>query len=321
MTSPHTVLDLLRITTTYFAERGVDTPRLDAEVLLAHILGMDRVGLYVNFDRPLQAGEVDAYRIAVRRRAQREPVAYIIGEKEFMGKPFTVTPDVLIPRPETELLVEAVLREVGGDKPSQPVNTEEDDNAQQESAAAAEVEDQAVTEPELRFCDVGTGSGAIAVMLALSQSRAHVTAIDIMPAALAVAKANAERHEVAERIDFIHGDVFAQLLPGTLFDCIVSNPPYIPQPLMTTLAPEVQKEPRVALFAGTDGLQMIRTLIAQAPLWLRPGGLLALEIGDDQGRAVESCGNAHEYASVVIKPDYAGRDRVALLRTQGVSEA
>ncbi|HHT25811.1 MAG TPA: peptide chain release factor N(5)-glutamine methyltransferase [Firmicutes bacterium] len=319
-TSSHTVLDLLRLTTTYFAERGVDTPRLDAEVLLAHVLGMDRVGLYVNFDRPLQTNEVDAYRESVRRRARREPVAYIIGEKEFMGRSFTVTPDVLIPRPETELLVEAVLHEyVDEHQSAQPQPDQEGESALQGLDTADKAE--ARTAPPLRFCDVGTGSGVIAVMLALSQPQAHITAVDVMPAALAIAEANAVRHGVAERIDFYTSDLFAQLTPGALFDCIVSNPPYIPQAVLPSLAPEVQKEPQVALAAGPDGLQVIRALMAQAPARLKPGGLLALEIGADQGKAVATLGDDYGYAGVEIRPDYAGRDRVALLRTQGESEA
>lgn len=174
----HTVLDLVRLSTSYLAERGVETPRLDAEVLLAHVLGLDRLGLYVNFDRPLEPHEVDRYREAIRRRGRREPVAYILGEKEFMKKTFSVSPDVLIPRPETELLVETVITRINEEIASDSVS----------------------------LLDVGTGSGVIAIMLALAFPQAEITACDISSQALAVACQNAARHSVASRIRLVQSD-------------------------------------------------------------------------------------------------------------------
>jgi len=292
----HTVLELIKLTTNYLAGKGVSSPRLDAEVMLAHVLHLDRVGLYVNFERPLVPGEVAAYREMVARRGRREPLAYIIGEKEFMGKNFRVTPDVLIPRPETELLVEAVVKELdGGDG----------------DGAGPGPGD----EPErLRILDLGTGSGVIAVMLALLVPRARVAAVDISGEALAVARSNAVRHEVEDRITFLAGDLYEPLPPGEMFEVIVSNPPYIAVPEYSTLSLEVRREPQAALLAGEDGLAVIRQVIAGAPARLADDGLLAIEIGAAQGEAVRRLAQQYGFTSVIIGKDYAGFDRYALMR-------
>lgn len=291
--APRTVLELLRITTSYLAGRGVTSPRLDAEVLLAHVLGMDRVGLYVNFDRPLERDEVDHYREVVARRGGRDPVAYIVGEKEFMGKLFSVSTAVLIPRPETELLVEAVVEELSKCEVPSP----------------------------LRLLDVGTGSGVIAITLAMLLPAAEVVAVDVSADALAVAARNAERHGVQHRVRFTQSDLFAGLASPLTFHCIVSNPPYIPEGGLGSLAPEVRKEPRVALCGGQDGLDMIRRLVAGSPARLVPAGLLALEVGAGQGPALREIAAGQGYVRVEIRPDYAGHDRLALLYTGDTQEA
>ena len=279
------MLELLRLSTSFLADRGIASPRLDAEVLLAHVLNLDRLGLYVNFDRPLETREVDQYREAVVRRGRREPVAYIVGEKEFMGRAFHVSPAVLVPRPETELLVEAVARELQLSVGSCPVHV----------------------------LDVGTGSGVIAISLALMFPEAMITAVDVSSDALKVAAENARRYDVHQRVQLIESDLLENLPSSVSYDCIVSNPPYVAENEMAELAPEVQQEPRLALVAGTDGLAVMRHLLAEAVDKLNEGGLLAMEIGAGQGEAV--CSLAAElYVDVEVGTDYAGHDRLVLMR-------
>lgn len=250
---PWTVGRLLTWTTDYLKSHGSDSPRLDAEVLLAHALGRQRIELYTTFDE-LPADEPRAaFRDLVRRRAEGTPVAYLVGRKEFYSLSFCVTPDVLIPRPETELLVIAVL-----------------DLVKTLSPCPAEV----------RIADVGTGSGIIAVSLAKHLPACRVTAIDISPPALLVAKENAKQHGVADRIEFIESDLFDAVPAGQQFDFIVSNPPYVTAAEMDGLAVDVRKhEPRLALVAGPRGTEIIERLTAQAADRLRSGGQLLIEIG------------------------------------------
>ena len=249
-----TIQAILQWTTEHFTKRGIDTPRLDAELVLAHCLGVERIYLYTHFDRPLSDEERAALRPLVKRRAAREPVAYILGEREFFSRAFTVTPDVLIPRPETEHLVETVLKWCEG---------------------------RALTAPHL--IDVGTGSGAIALTLACELPEAHCTACDISPAALAVARQNAERHGVSERVDFVESDLFGAIEVGSAFDVVVSNPPYVDTALRPGLEPEVRDyEPATALFADDDGLAVARRLCADAAQFTKPGGLFLLEFDDAQ---------------------------------------
>jgi len=277
LTESWTVLKLLRWTADYFAGRGIDSPRLDAELLLAEALGLDRVGLYLNFERPLQAEELTAYRSKVRRRAGREPLAYILGHTEFWSLPLAVTPDVLIPRPDTELLVEEGLKR----RP--------DDTA--------------------RVLDVGTGSGALAIALAHERPQWAVTAIDLSPAALAVAMANARRNEVAERITFIEADLAT--LPAGPFELIVANPPYIPHGELSTLMPEVRDyEPLLALDGGDDGLVPYRSLARQAGTILAPGGWLLVEVGIDQAAAVQELFAGAGLTEIFTARDLAGIERV-----------
>ncbi|MGI6083519.1 MAG: peptide chain release factor N(5)-glutamine methyltransferase [Limnochordia bacterium] len=281
----HTVLDLVRLSTSYLAERGVETPRLDAEVLLAHVLGLDRLSLYVNFDRPLEPHEVDLYREAIRRRGRREPVAYILGEKEFMKKTFTVSPAVLIPRPETELLVETAITRI-------------------EEAGAAPVS----------LLDVGTGSGVIAIMLALAFPLAEITASDASSQALAVARQNAVRHNVASQIKFVQSDMLDDLPSGARYHAIVSNPPYVSETELAGLAPDIRYEPRMALDGGADGLVLVRRLLSEARERLIPGGFLAMEIGANQGEAVRLMAEERFQGCAEILRDYAGRERFAFIR-------
>jgi release factor glutamine methyltransferase len=233
------------------------TASRDAEFLLIEQLGINRAQLFLNPDRELTEEEESSYWQSIRRRAAGEPVQYIIGQQEFYGLNFYVTPAVLIPRPETEHLVESVLEAMPRDK-------------------------------FLQILDVGTGSGILAVTLALHLPHTKITAVDISADAIAVARRNAEAHNVANRIRFIESDLLAAL-PTELFDAIVSNPPYIPESDRSSLHPQVRDhEPATALFAGSEGLDIYRRLIPQAHAALKSNGLLALEIGYGQRNAIAS---------------------------------
>ncbi len=246
-----TVGRLLEWTTDYLRQHGADSPRLDAEVLLAEALGCRRIELYTAFGEVPGDEARTAFRELVRRRAEGTPVAYLVGRREFYSLAFRVTPDVLIPRPETELLVVALL-----------------DLARQEPARR-----------QLNICDVGTGSGIIAVCAAKHLPNASVTATDISPAALAVARANAADHGVRQRVDFVESDLLGGVPAQRRFDFIVSNPPYVSQAEMETLAPDIKHfEPRGALLAGKRGTEVIEALVPQAAERMDAGGHLLLEI-------------------------------------------
>lgn len=271
-----TVLRLLRWTADYFAARGIDAPRLDAELLLAETLGLDRVGLYLNFERPLQAAELAAYREQVRRRAAREPLAYILGRSEFWSRPLKVTPAVLIPRPETELLVELALPRLADGS---------------------------------RVLDVGTGSGALAIALAFERPDLRVTALDLSAAALAVAEENAAANGVAGRVACLAGDLHR--LPAGPWELVVANPPYIPGAELATLMPDVRDyEPHLALDGGADGLDAYRALAGQAGAVLAPGGWLLVEVGAGQAPAVRGLFAAAGLQELLVAPDLAGIERV-----------
>jgi release factor glutamine methyltransferase len=247
-----TIGRLLKWTTDFLAARGADSPRLDAEVLLAHALGCRRIELYTRFDELPDEPRRAAFRELVRQRAGGMPVAYLVGHREFYSLPFRVTPDVLIPRPETELLLVRLL-----------------DLAKQRST----------TTEGLQIADIGCGSGILAICAARSLAGAHVTAIDISPAALAVARENAAALGVSEPIEFVESDLFAALEPQRRFDFVVSNPPYIRSDEMAGLMVDVRKfEPRMALEAGPRGTEVIERLIPQAAQRLKPGGWLLVEI-------------------------------------------
>lgn len=279
------VRDVLSQGVRYLAAAAIDSAQLDAEVLLGHVLTTTRAQLIVAAELSLSAEQVQRFAALWQRRLSREPVAYITGKQEFWSLDFQVTRDVLIPRPETERLIEVALTlvaELGSNKP-------------------------------LRVLDIGTGSGAIAVSLATELPRAEMIATDVSMAALEVAQGNATLNGVADRITFLPGDLFAAL-GGDMaaFDLIVSNPPYIRRAEIATLKPEVSRwEPRGALDGGADGVDFYRRIAAQAWRFLTPSGALALEIGADMGGEVCALFNqAGRYRDVALFQDYAGRDRV-----------
>jgi len=272
-------------TTQHLKKHGSDTPRLDAEILLAFARGCPRIQLYVQYNELPTEPQRAVMRDLVRRRALAEPVAYLVGHREFFGLDFQVTRDVLIPRPETETLVLETLSRA-----------------------------RPLAAPQL--LELGTGSGCIAVSLAKQLPAARLTAVDISPAALAVARQNAERHQVADRIEFLEGDLFAPLPPGSQFDCVVSNPPYIADSEMATLPPDVRlHEPTGALQAGPRGLDVIERIVAQAPAFLRPHGWLLLEMDPAQTEAiqalVDATGAFEEFRAV---RDPSGDNRVIFAR-------
>jgi release factor glutamine methyltransferase len=274
-----TVLDLLRWTTDHFASRGIDTPRLDAEVLLAYALECDRLSLYLEYEKPVEEPERAQFRELVQRRAdERIPVALLTGTREFWSLSFEVTPDVLVPRPETETLVTAALERLPD------------------------------AEAELRVLDVGTGSGAVALALATERPKARVVATDLSAAALAVAGRNAERLGLADRVAFAQGDLF-EPLAGERFDLVISNPPYIGRGEADSLAPELRHEPESALYAGADGLEVLRRLVAEASDHLEAGGVLALEIDPRQAPALLQLCTDAGLRDVRVHRDLAGRER------------
>jgi len=259
------------------------TPRLDAELLLAHILGLSRTDLYAHPERLLLAHQLVAYQALLERRAVGEPLPYLTGHIEFYGLDMAVNAHVLIPRPETETLVDLALGKVQGCT---------------------------------FLADVGTGSGCIAIALAVHAPQARIMALDLSPGALDVARANAGRHGVADRITFLQSDLLAALPKAV--DLIVANPPYVAADEWPGLPREVREhEPQLALDGGPDGLDVIRRLLEQAPARLRPGGALLVEIGAGQGAAATRLARQlYPAAGVAIQPDLAGRDRVLCVETQ-----
>lgn len=272
-----TVLEVIRWTVARFTERALATPRLDAELLVAHALGLPRVQLYVQFDRPLVAGELGAIRALIKRRQAGESVAYLVGKKEFWGLDFAVDARVLVPRPDTETLIE-------------------------------EVRDRLAGMEAPRVADVGTGSGAVALTLAKLFPQAAVFASDVSPLALEVARANAERLGLA--VTFAEGDLAAPLAAEAPFSLVAANLPYIPSSEMASLPPEVKSEPALALDGGRDGLDLVRRLVAQAPALLAAGGALALEIGAGQAGAAAELLRAAGLADVRTRRDLGGVERV-----------
>lgn len=276
-----TIGSILKWSEQYFGSHGAETPRLDAEVLLSYLLGQKRIFLYVHFDQPLTAEELARYREMVKRRAAGEPVAYICGEKEFMGLTFKVTPAVLVPQPDTETLVEAVIERLKG----------------KEGA---------------RIADVCTGSGAIALALAHYLPESSVTATDISSDALEIAKQNAEALGLSERVQFFEGDLLAPL-SGETFDAIVSNPPYIPGVDIEGLPREVRAEPRIALDGGADGLDFYRRLVHESAALLKDGGFLAVECGDTQAGAIAEMAKGGGFGRTEIVHDLSDKERVVVM--------
>ena len=260
-TDSWTVGRLLQWTADYLKDRGADSPRLDAEVLLAEALGCQRIDLYANFGEVADEGPRTVFRELVRRRAEGTPVAYLTGRREFYSLSFRVTPDVLIPRPETELLVVGLL-----------------DLARPRPADA-----------RLMIADVGTGSGIIAICAAKNLPTSRVIAIDVSPAALDVARANVGDHGVGDRVELVQSDLFSEIDSELRFDFVLSNPPYVKSDELDQLDAEVRDfEPRVALTAGPKGTEVIESLICQAAQRLNSGGHLLMEISPMIHDAVKS---------------------------------
>jgi len=286
---PWTVLNLVLWSAHYLEGKGVPGARLDAEHLLADTVGVPRLELYLQHDRPLQASELAAFKPCLLRRARREPLQYILGRAAFREMDLAVDRRVLVPRPETELLAGEVLAWAAGRAPA-----------------------------GLRALDLGTGCGALALALATEGDFASVVATDISRDALEVASVNGEQYHDGAPVQFRAGPLYDPVGRDERFDVIVSNPPYIPGTQMEGLAPEVRDwEPRRALEAGADGMQVLAPLIAGAPRHLASGGLLALEVGADQAPPVaRRIDDTSAFAGVRIVPDLTGRERMVLANRQ-----
>jgi release factor glutamine methyltransferase len=275
-----TTLEVLNAATSYLDKQGVESPRLNAEYLLAHVLGKKkRIDLYLEFERPLGEKERAPLRDLVKRRSEGIPLQHILGTAEFCGHTFTCDARGLIPRPETEQLVEIILKS---------------------SPDAASI------------LDVGTGSGVIAISLALARPTAKVSACDLLPAALSLAQENAARHQLGDRIAFFQSDLLAAT--SDTFAVIAANLPYIPTADISDLSREVQKDPLTALDGGPDGLALVERLVAEAKSRLIPGGLIALEIGHDQAERVMALLAANNYRDIAPHRDYQDIQRFVLAR-------
>jgi len=276
-----TVLEVISKSSEFLAKKGVDSARLQTELLLAHVLQLPRMKLYLNFERKLTEPELDSLRKLVQRRGQREPLQHLVGSTSFCGLEMIVNRHVLVPRPETELLAEAgwTFLATIKDHPSSAL-------------------------------DFGTGSGCIAIALAAKCPAARVVALELLANALSIAKQNASIHRVSERIEFRHGDGFAALKPDEGFDLIVSNPPYIASAEIETLQPEVRDhDPRGALDGGADGLDFYRHLAAEAGAFLKSGGKIMLEFGEGQADAISAILVEGKWQIEAVQPDYTKRLR------------
>lgn len=277
-----TIIKILDWTKQYFADRGVENPRLDAEVLLCAVLQCERIKLYMDFERPLTGAELSQYKNYVARRGQHEPLAYILGEKEFMRNSFKVTSATLVPRPETELLVESLIKAAQGLK----------------------------ADGDVKILDIGTGSGAIIVSLLDYLPNAKGVGVDISVDALIVAEENSRRIGVRERAGFMQSDLFSRIPADKKFDIIVSNPPYIPAADIAGLAKDVQKEPLGALDGGADGLDFYRRIISEAMDHMTDEGILAFEVGINQAQVVAELCRKAGFKATAIRKDYADIERM-----------
>ncbi|MEK7851656.1 MAG: peptide chain release factor N(5)-glutamine methyltransferase [Deltaproteobacteria bacterium] len=291
-----TVLKIIQWTTEYLKGKGIENPRLNSEVLLTHLLKLDRVGLYLNYDRPLSKEELSSFREIVKRRGAREPLQYITGHQEFWSLDFKVTPDVLIPRPETEILVEEAVKVIRGQWPG-----------------ASESRSPIIL-------DLCTGSGCIAISLAHELKDAVVYAVDASDAALLIARENSERHGVKDRVIFLSGDLYKAMenRPLTtdhrplLFNFVVSNPPYVKSGDIPNIQPEVRDyEPRIAVDGGQEGLDFYKKIVSGALQYLLPGGCLMVEVGEGQAAAVSGMmRETGSFEPVSTVKDLAGIERV-----------
>ena len=287
-----TIGRLLQWTTDYLKKSGSASARLDAEILLADSRGCERIQLYTSFDEDPGEAARNRFRELVKRRASGEPVAYLVGRREFYSLMFQTTPAVLIPRPETEFVVIGVLDAV------KQLN---------------------ITDRPVEIADVGTGSGAIAVSVAKHVATCRITAVDVSPDALAVAKANAERHQVTDRVQFLVSDLFAEVPSSRRFDIVASNPPYVTSAEMASLSKEVRDfEPQAALLGGREGMDIITRLVDEAAGRIVPGGWLLMEIGPSiEGKVRDLLGAHPRWSGLVISKDLAGLPRVVKVRRSG----
>lgn len=282
---PVTVLEVIQKSADFLAKKGVDSPRLQIELLLAHALKIPRLNLYLDFERPLSQAEIDVVRQLVKRRGNREPLQHILGSASFCGLEIRVTPAVLVPRPETELLAERAWLFLKARETGQPGS--------------------------ISVLDFGTGSGCLAIAIAVKTPTARVCALDISAAALEVAFQNAATHRVSDRIHFVRSDGFAALPAGASFDLIVANPPYIPFREIEALQPEVRDhDPRLALDGGEDGMDFYRRFAVQAQPILRPSGRLMVEFGDGQEEKIVSLLVESAWRIETVQADYTGRPRI-----------
>jgi release factor glutamine methyltransferase len=290
------VLEVIQKSADFLTNKGVDSPRLQAELLLAHVLKLPRMKLYLNFERELSDAELTGLRELVKRRGQREPLQHITGSTSFCGLEMDVNRQVLVPRPETELLAEL------GWKFLEKRQTSDAKHAGLEADAPIAL-------------DFGTGSGCIAIALAAKCPAANLVALDASAEALTMAKQNAGRNNLGGRIKFLHGDGFAALATGATFDLIIGNPPYIPSAEIATLQPEVRDfDPRAALDGGADGLDFYRRLAAESQAFLKPAGRIMLEFGDGQSEAVKEIFEAQPWIAEAIIDDYSKRPRIIIAR-------
>jgi release factor glutamine methyltransferase len=288
-----TIIKLLKWATSYFNSHNIDSPRSEAEILLSHALKLRRIDLYLRYDQPLYSDDLNRFKELIKRRINREPVAYIVGTKEFWSMDFAVTKDVLIPRPETEFLVEAASDLLPKESTSDSVLTPK------------------------RILELGTGSGAVILSLASMRPRHQFFATDRIWAATRLAQKNAIRHGLESTVKFICGDWFEPFNPKRpAFDMIISNPPYVPSRLIGGLQAEITGyEPISALDGGEDGLSCLTQIIDHAHLYLRARGNLLLEIGHDQKNGVEKIvDQCAKYEHIVYTKDYSGYDRVIQMR-------
>jgi release factor glutamine methyltransferase len=293
-----TVLEIIQRSAEFLQQKGVDSPRLQIELMLERVLNMPRLKLYLNFERTLSEMELGQLREMVKRRGAREPLQHILGSTSFCGLEMKCSRAALIPRPETELLAERAWQFLQG-------------RAGCPQPAARSGED---TAPYL-VLDLGTGTGCIAIAIAVNVTTARVHAVDVSPVALALAKENAVKHNVPDRVHFHQGDAFAALPAGLKFDLIASNPPYIPSAEIETLQPEVRGfDPMLALDGGADGLEFHRRIAREAPAFLKPGGKLMLEFADGQAEEVKKVFSMEKWVVDGIVADYSARPRILIAR-------